>query len=52
MGRHREKVQMVVNYDNFHLAPDLADAYVTLVRRLADQYYVTVTRYTTRSPPR
>jgi hypothetical protein len=20
---------MVVNYDNFHLAPDLADAYVT-----------------------
>ena len=35
MGRHREKVQMVVNYDNFHLAPDLADAYVTLVRRHA-----------------
>jgi propionate CoA-transferase len=43
-----KKVQMVVNYDNFHLAPDLADAY-TLVRRLADHYYV---RYTTRSPPR
>jgi hypothetical protein len=26
---------MVVNYDNFYLAPDLADAYVTLVRQLA-----------------
>ena len=47
-----KKVQMVVNYDNFHLAPDLADAYVTLVPRLADHYYVAVTRYTTRSPPR
>lgn len=44
-----KKVQMVVNYDNFYLAPDLTDAYVTLVRRLAEQYYVAVTRYTTSS---
>ncbi len=48
-----KKVQMVVNYDNFYLAPDLTDAYITLVRRLAEQYaeqyYVAVTRYTTSS---
>ena len=44
-----KKVQMVVNYDNFYLAPDLTDAYVTLVRRLAEHYYVAVTRYTTSS---
>ena len=42
-----KKVQVVVNYDNFYLAPDLTDAYVTLVRRLAEHYYVAVTRYTT-----
>jgi propionate CoA-transferase len=40
---------MVVNYDNFYLAPDLTDAYVTLVRRLAEHYYAAVTRYTTSS---
>ena len=40
---------MVVNYDNFYLAPDLTDAYVTLVRRLAERYYASVTRYTTSS---
>ena len=44
-----KKVQMVVNYDNFYLAPDLTDAYVTLVRRLAELYYADVTRYTTSS---
>ena len=44
-----KKVNMVVNYDNFFLAPDLVDGYVSLVRRLADRYYATVTRYTTSS---
>jgi propionate CoA-transferase len=43
------KVQMVVNYDNLFLAPDLADAYVSLVRGLAERYYLSVTRYTTSS---
>jgi propionate CoA-transferase len=43
------KVQMVVNYDNFFLAPDLADAYISLVRGLAERYYLSVTRYTTSS---
>ncbi len=44
-----KKVQIVVNYDNFFLAPDLADAYVSLVRSLAERFYVSVTRYTTSS---
>jgi propionate CoA-transferase len=44
-----KKVNMVVNYDNFFVAPDLADAYIALVRRLADRYYASVTRYTTSS---
>ncbi len=44
-----KKVQMVVNYDNFDLAPDLTETYVTLVRRLAELYYAEVTRYTTSS---
>jgi propionate CoA-transferase len=44
-----KKVQMVVNYDNFFLAPDLADDYAALVRELAERYYASVTRYTTSS---
>jgi propionate CoA-transferase len=44
-----KKVQMVVNYDNFFLAPDLTDDYISRVRRLAERYYASVTRYTTSS---
>jgi propionate CoA-transferase len=44
-----KKVQMVVNYDNFYLAPALTDDYRSLVRRLAERYYASVTRYTTSS---
>jgi len=40
---------MVVNYDNFYLAPDLIDSYTALIRRLAEKYYADVTRYTTSS---
>ncbi len=43
------KVHMVVDYDNFYLAPDLTEAYVTLVRRLAERYCAAVTRYVTSS---
>lgn len=42
-----KKVQMVVNHDNFYLAPDLTDAYMAAVCMLADRYYTTVTRYST-----
>ena len=38
-----------VNYDNFYLAPDLADVHVSAIRALAERYYDTVTRYTTSS---
>jgi propionate CoA-transferase len=43
------KVQMVVNYDNFYLAPALTDDYISSMRRLAERYYASVTRYTTSS---
>jgi propionate CoA-transferase len=43
------KVRMVVNYDNFYLAPGLEDYYVSGVRGLAERYYESVTRYTTSS---
>jgi propionate CoA-transferase len=39
----------VVNYDNFYLAPDLADTYTSAVRSLAEHHYESVTRYTTSS---
>jgi propionate CoA-transferase len=44
-----KKVPVVVNYDNFYLAPDLADKYASVVRGLAERYYESVTRYTTSS---
>ena len=44
-----KKVPVVVNYDNFYLAPTLADTYVSAIRSLAERYYETVTRYTTSS---
>jgi propionate CoA-transferase len=42
-------VHVAVNYDNFYLAPDLADVYVAAIRSLAERYYESVTRYTTSS---
>ena len=42
-----KQVQMVVNYDNFYIAPDLTDDYRAIVRRLTRRYYSGVTRYTT-----
>ncbi len=41
------KVNAIVNYDNFFILPDLADAYVDLVKYLVSRYYEKVTRYTT-----
>jgi propionate CoA-transferase len=43
------KVWAVVNYDHFHLDPQVEDAYAQMVRELIDRYYVNVTRYTTSS---
>ena len=39
------KVPAVINYDNFSIAPDLMDLYVTSVNQLAERYYSKVTRY-------
>jgi propionate CoA-transferase len=44
-----KKVQMVINYDNFYVDPALADDYISVVRRLAERYYASVTRYATSS---
>jgi propionate CoA-transferase len=44
-----KKVIVAANYDNFYLAPELADAYVSVVRALAERYYEDVTRYSTSS---
>jgi propionate CoA-transferase len=44
-----KKVPVAVNYDNFYLAPDLADTYASAVRGLAERHYESVTRYTTSS---
>ena len=44
-----KKVRVAVNYDNFYLAPRLADKYASVVRGLAERYYESVTRYTTSS---
>ena len=42
-----KRVHMIVNYDNFILAPHLVDDYLEALRGVADKYYAGVTRYTT-----
>jgi propionate CoA-transferase len=41
------KVYVIVNYDNFDLAPEVEDEYLALVKDLVDHHYYGVTRYTT-----
>ncbi len=41
------KVPAIVNYDNFTVAADVLDAYVDMVRDVAQERYSEVTRYTT-----
>ncbi|WP_027357882.1 acyl CoA:acetate/3-ketoacid CoA transferase [Desulforegula conservatrix] len=41
------KVNAIVNYDNFFIIKDLADAYVDMVKSVVSRYYEKVTRYTT-----
>lgn len=42
-----ERVDVVVNYDHFGIAPELLDEYSAMVRRLAAEFYGRVTRYGT-----
>jgi propionate CoA-transferase len=41
------RVNAVVNYDNFSIAPDLMDQYAAMVKQVVETYYSGVTRYTT-----
>jgi propionate CoA-transferase len=45
----RFKPQAIVNYDNFSINPELIDIYSTTITRLVNQFYSSVTRYTTSS---
>ena len=49
LARIGRKVDVVVNYDNFHLAPDVSDDYTAALNDLADRHYASVSRYTTSS---
>jgi len=40
-----QRVWCVVNYDHFHLDPQVADAYAAMVAELSDRFYENVTRY-------
>ena len=40
------KVNAIVNYDRFSIAPELVDDYIGMVKNIMDQHYHSVTRYT------
>ena len=42
-----KRVNAIVNYDSFWVNPDIADAYLDLVRHVEESYYFKVSRYTT-----
>ncbi|MBS1197261.1 MAG: acyl CoA:acetate/3-ketoacid CoA transferase [Proteobacteria bacterium] len=42
-----KRVYTIVNYDNFQIEPDLADAYFDMVQDVVTRFYISVTRYTT-----
>ena len=41
------KVATIVNYDNFTIADEVVDEYTDMVKRLVEDLYSNVTRYTT-----
>jgi propionate CoA-transferase len=41
------RVYAIVNYDHFELAPEVEEAYASMVKGLVDRYYDGVSRYTT-----
>lgn len=47
VGNLPQKAYTIVNYDNFQVDQDLADAYFDMVRDVVTKYYSDVTRYTT-----
>ncbi len=49
LGPIGNKVNAVVNYDNFEIAPAVLDAYIEMVETIVNNHYHDVTRYTTSS---
>jgi len=49
VGNAPQRVNTIVNYDNFQIDPDIAEAYFDMVRDVVKNYYASVTRYTTSS---
>ena len=47
LGHLGHKVAAIVNYDNFHIAPELTGHYLDMVRDVVERFYSDVTRYTT-----
>jgi propionate CoA-transferase len=47
LGGLGHRVNVIVNYENFSILPELLDEYSEMVRWVTDNFYSTVTRYTT-----
>jgi len=45
VGHLGRRVDVIVNYDNFSIAPDLVPPYLEMVKYLVERYYGKVTRY-------
>ncbi|NTU82327.1 MAG: acyl CoA:acetate/3-ketoacid CoA transferase, partial [Chloroflexales bacterium] len=43
------KVNVIVNYDNFNLSPNAAEAFYSMVRRNTERYFLSSTRYSTNA---
>ncbi|HMV38256.1 acyl CoA:acetate/3-ketoacid CoA transferase [Plasticicumulans sp.] len=49
LGHLDKRVDTIVNYDDFSIAPELLDAYIEMVRDVVGRFYSGVTRYTTNA---
>ena len=47
VGTLGHRVNVIVNYENFSILPELLDEYSEMVRWVTDNFYSSVTRYTT-----
>ena len=47
LGPLKRKVKAIVNYDNFDISSELMDEYMDTVKKIVDDFYTDVTRYTT-----
>ncbi|MEP6462667.1 MAG: hypothetical protein ABJC62_04475, partial [Frankiaceae bacterium] len=49
LSSYGRKLNVVANYDNFNLAPAAADRYWEMVRHNTDNYFLSITRYSTNA---